>query len=97
MEHVGRDPGGIHFNIHCAAYSHITGNNRGSFTRLDDPYSDFHVYTLDWNADPIVFMLDNIPYFTYYKHSSPDQTWPYDGTFNIILNLGWRNLFLIRK
>ena len=88
MEHAGRDPGGINFNIHCGAYSAATGNNRGNYVKLDDPYSDFHLYTLDWNADRIKFMLDNIVYFTYYKHSSPTQTWPYDGNFNIILNLG---------
>ena len=86
MKHAGN--GGINFNIQCGAYSSKTGNSRGGNIKLDDPFSDFHIYTLDWNADRIKFMIDNIVYFTYIKHSNPSQTWPFDGYFNIILKLG---------
>jgi beta-glucanase (GH16 family) len=55
---------------------------------MDDPFSGFHVYSVDWNGDRIKFLVDNVVYFTYYKHMNPTQTWPFDGYFNIILNLG---------
>ena len=94
MEHVGKDPGGIHFTIHCEAYSAKTGNDRTAYTKFDDPYSDFHLYTVDWNEDRIKFLFDDIAYFTYYKHANPEKTWPFDGYFNIILNLGIQFFYL---
>ena len=88
MEHVGKDPGGINFNVYTGDYNYQNSNYRGYKTNLDDPNSDFHIYTLDWNADRIKFMLDNVVYFTYYKHSSTVERWPFDGNFKIVLNLG---------
>ena len=86
MENVGRDPNGIHMNIHCDAYSAKTGNNRGTYTSLAS--SDiYHIYKVDWNTNRIKFFIDGIEYFTYYKHMNIDKTWPYDSSFNIILNL----------
>jgi beta-glucanase (GH16 family) len=88
MENVGRDPNGIHQVIHCGAYSSKTENPRKAYTVVNDPSNTFHVYSVDWNGDRIKFFIDGINYFTYHKHMNQSSTWPYDGYFNIILNLG---------
>ena len=88
MEYVGRDPNGIYMTIHCGAYSSLTGNPRQAYTQVYSPSDIFHVYSVDWNADRIKFFIDGINYFVYHKHTNATYTWPYDGYFNIILNLG---------
>ena len=44
MEHVGFDPGVIHFNIHTAKYNHAAGTNKGDRMAVADASEAFHVY-----------------------------------------------------
>ena len=86
VEHVGRNNETVFSGVRCLAY--YLNNERTNFLNINDPYDSFHIYTLDWNADRIKFMVDNVIFNTYNKHMDPNQTWPFDDDFNIILNLG---------
>ena len=86
LEHVGYDPGTIHANIHCSKYNHVLGTNLGNTTFVNDIYNDFHTYTVDWNSKRLIFYVDDVEYFTYYKIDSSYERWPFDNPHNIILN-----------
>lgn len=54
---------------------------------VNNPFDEFHTYTLDWNANRLKWYIDDVEMFTYYKESNADQdSWPFDNEMNIILN-----------
>ena len=93
LEHVGYDPGRIHANIHCQKYNHVLGTGKGNSIVINDPFNQFHIYKLDWNAQRLIFYVDDKQYFVYTKQENTLETWPFDMPENIILNTavggGW--------
>ena len=87
MEHVGFDPDTLHFNIHTKAYNHTKKTNKGKKIGLKNPEADFHVYTLDWTKEKIDFILDGKTVFTFRNEGTGPDTWPYNQSFYLILNL----------
>lgn len=88
MEHVGFDPGVVHANIHTKAYNHSIKTNKGNKVSVPDATRAFHVYSMEWDAEKIVFLLDGNAYFTFAndKRNNPD-TWPYNQPFHLLLNV----------
>ena len=62
-EHVGYDPGRIHATIHCDKYNHMKHSAKNSNVMISDPFNTFHTYKLDWNAQRLVFYVDDREYF----------------------------------
>ena len=87
MEYVGHDPGTIHFNVHTRGYNHAIGKGRGSKIPLPDAAADWHVYTLEWTKDRLVFLLDGKPGFTLENDGTGVESWPFDAPQYLILNL----------
>ncbi|GAB3014758.1 hypothetical protein GCM10027051_17900 [Niabella terrae] len=87
MEHVGYDPGVVHASIHCKAYNHVIGTQKTATTRLEDPFGDFHLYAVEWNADSIVVTLDNQPYFKFVNEHKDYAHWPFDNRMYLLLNI----------
>ena len=48
--------------------------------------SDFHVYSVDWSADKMVFAVDGVEHYTYEPETKNDQTWPFDSDQYLLLN-----------
>ena len=73
-EHVGYDPGRIHATIHCDKYNHMKHSAKNGNLVINDPFNTFHTYKLDWNAQRLVFYVDDIEIFVskflYYKETS---------------------------
>lgn len=94
MEHVGFDPGVVHANIHTKAYNHSINTNKGNKISVPDATQAFHVYSMEWDAEKIVFLMDGKDYFTFAndKQNNP-ATWPYNQPFHLLLNVaiggGW--------
>lgn len=88
MEHVGFDPGIINANIHNKAYNHSIGTNKGSKITVPDAMQAFHVYSMEWDAEKIDFLVDGKVYFTFAndKKNNPD-TWPFSQPFHLLLNI----------
>ncbi len=88
MEHVGFDPGVVHANIHTKAYNHSIGTNKGNKISVSDAMQAFHVYSMEWDAEKIVFLMDGKFYFTFAndKQNNP-ATWPFNQPFHLLLNI----------
>jgi len=84
MEHVGNDPGKIHGSIHTPSSS---GNTVNTGTKnIADYATAFHEYSVEWDADKIIFSIDGVAYYTYSPATKNSSTWPFDLNQFIILN-----------
>jgi beta-glucanase (GH16 family) len=87
MEHVGNDPGVIHFSAHSLKYYWRIGTEKTATTIQNDFADAFHVYTMEWSPDSIRGYLDQRKYFTATNEHSDWQAWPFDKRFHFILNI----------
>ena len=88
MENVGYDPDNVHGNVHTKAYNHNLGTNKGNMIEVQSPYTDYHVYAVDWTPNKIDFFVDEERYFTFENDGEGNaETWPYDQPHYLILNL----------
>lgn len=86
MEFVGFQPDRVYANIHCQAYNHIIGNNRGDSLDIDRASETFHLYAMEWSAAEITFFIDDIKVYAFQKESNDTSVWPFDTPHYLILN-----------
>jgi beta-glucanase (GH16 family) len=93
MEHVAYEPENIHTTIHTGAYNHEIGTHIGKSRVLPGATDGFHVYSVEWKEDVLVFRVDNEIQFTYRPtdHASTitDKEWPFDKRFHLLINLAF--------
>jgi beta-glucanase (GH16 family) len=95
MEHVGFDEGVVHGTIHCEAYNHNKGTQKGDQISVKNVTNDFHLYAIEWTASQIDFFVDDQKYYSVQKSvlGSTEAQWPFDQPFFLILNVavggGW--------
>jgi beta-glucanase (GH16 family) len=87
MEHVGFDQGRVHATTHNKAYYWVNGMQHKGSAILNDASSAFHVYAIEWDSNAMHFFIDDILYFSYVNDLRGWQSWPYDKSFYVILNL----------
>lgn len=87
LEYVGYNPGTVHANIHVKKYNHSIGTGKGAAKKIDSPETKFYVYSVEWDAEKMVFAVDNEVYFTYENEKSGDDAWPFDKPQYLLLNL----------
>lgn len=87
MEHVGYEKDSVHGTIHSGAYNHVKGTQRGRAVFINNPYSKFHNYAIEWTPEKIDFLLDGKTYFTFSNEYKTKQEWPFGQPFYMILNL----------
>jgi beta-glucanase (GH16 family) len=85
MEHVGRNQNVVQAALHNPS-SYGNTQNKGSKT-ISTASTEFHEYAVSWNAERMVFSIDNIPYYTYSPSPKTAANWPYDAGQFIIMNL----------
>lgn len=85
MEHVGNNPGVVQAAIHTPSSSGATVNTGSK--NVSDATSAFHVYSVNWSADEISFLIDDEIYYTYKPGVKNADTWPFDADQFIILNV----------
>jgi len=84
MENVGFMPTRIYGTVHMGANG---GSGRGGSIDIASPWTDFHLYAVEWYADRIDFLVDDQKYFTYANDGGGVTTWPFDADQYLILNL----------
>ncbi len=87
MEHVGYNKDSIFGTIHTGSYNHVKGTQKGKGVFISDPYTQFHVYAIDWTAEKIDFLLDGVLYYRIVNEHLTVKEWPLDQPFYLILNL----------
>lgn len=85
MEHVGKNPRQVHTTIHNS--SGYGNTPYTSFIKLDDPFNEFHNYSIDWTADHITFLIDGKEIYTYKQDVHTPENWPFDLPQFFILNI----------
>lgn len=89
MEYRGQEPTVVHGSLHGPGYS--GGNARTKAYTLPNGGrfdSGFHVFAIEWKANQITWLVDNVPYQVLTPSNLPSGTrWVFDHPFIIILNL----------
>ncbi|MFW2377415.1 MAG: family 16 glycosylhydrolase [Cellulophaga baltica] len=85
MEHVGNNLNVVQSAIHTLSSS---GNtiNKGE-TTATNVASEFHVYSVNWSENEISFLIDDVIFYTYNPAVKDDQTWPFDESQFLIMNI----------
>lgn len=87
MENVGHDPNKIHCNIHTEAYNHKNGTNKGNTVTTSSPSQNWHIYSMEWDAEKVIFFLDGNQVFRFDNEHKSYKEWPYDKRFHLLLNI----------
>jgi len=87
LEHVGYDPGVMHFSVHTKSFYHSIGTQKTATTRIDDFDKEFHVYTMEWTPQSIKSYIDGKLYFTFENSGRGWEEWPFDKKQHVLLNL----------
>jgi beta-glucanase (GH16 family) len=87
MEHVGYEKDSIFGTVHSNSYNHLTGTQKGKSIFIENPYSEYHLYGMEWSHEKIDFLVDgNVFNRIENEHKTTDE-WPFDQPFYLILNL----------
>ena len=84
LEHWGKNQNHAQSAIHTRS-SHGNTINLGG-QRVPTISSQFHIYTLDWTAEKLVFSVDGKPHYTYSPVIKNQATWPFDSPQYVLLN-----------
>ncbi|SIT02115.1 Glycosyl hydrolases family 16 [Zobellia uliginosa] len=87
MEHVGYQSDSIFGTVHTEAFNHIKKTEVGKSVFIENPYDDFHEYSIEWTPEKIVFLLDGTAYHQFENLHKTDAEWPFDQPFHLKLNL----------
>ncbi|MFA5045623.1 MAG: family 16 glycosylhydrolase [Paludibacter sp.] len=88
LEHIGSDPRMTSHAVHTALKNGSLGNNWFTKVYKDSMENNFHIYSINWDPDQILFYIDNIKTATLYRNYTDTYTgWPFDQEFYVILNL----------
>ena len=81
MEHIGNNQNTIYSTLHYP--ERFGGNANGESVVIDDVSSEFHVYTVEWKENEILFAVDNEIHF----RVNNNEDLPFDADFFLILNV----------
>ncbi len=88
MEYRGQAPNVVIGSIHGPGYSGAAAVTR-TYTRAGPGFdADFHVFAVEWAADRITWLVDDVPYHTVTPASLPARgQWVFNHPFFILLNV----------
>ncbi len=87
MEHVGHEPERIYATVHTEAYNHVQGTQDTDTLQVPDAEQNFHVYTLEWTPQTIIWYVDGEQYSSFDNENATYKEWPFDRPFHLILNI----------
>jgi beta-glucanase (GH16 family) len=96
MENVGWMPDSLFGTVHTKRFNHIIKTQQSASIFCKTLASEFHTYSIDWDAEKIDFLFDGKAYLTFKnRHEGPDA-WPFDRNFYMIFDLAvggnWGNV-----
>ncbi len=85
MEHWGDNQNYIASATHTPSSFGDTFNKGGR--TIPTVSSEFHVYSLDWYEERLVFSVDDVIHYTYNPGTLNANTWPFDAEFYLLFNV----------
>ena len=85
LEHWGSNQNYAQSALHTTSSNGNTQNKGGRY--IPTISSDFHTYTMDWDAERIIFKIDGVEHYRYNPIEKNASTWPYDSEFFFLLNI----------
>jgi len=86
LEHWGKNQNYASSAVHNASsYGYKVLNLGGQ--NVENASNKFHIYTLGWSEEKLVFSVDGVKHFEYGPSNKNSKTWPYDSDYYIILNI----------
>lgn len=84
MESWGHNPRYVSSAVHTQA--RFGGVETGG-TYLPDPYNNYHVYSLVWSPEKLMFFVDSSEIYTYQPSTITTDNWPFNKDQYILLNV----------
>jgi hypothetical protein len=85
MEYVGNNPGFVSSALHTTSSSGATVNY--NVVSITNETTEFHLYSVVWTEESITFLVDDVEHYTYNPTTKNAQTWPFNASQFIILNV----------
>ena len=86
LEHWGKNQDYVSSAVHNgSSYGYKVANVGGQ--QISNASDEFHIYTLEWNEEKMVFSVDGVAHFQYSPAIKNADTWPYDSDYYMILNI----------
>ncbi|MCU4174428.1 family 16 glycosylhydrolase [Carboxylicivirga sp. N1Y90] len=85
MEHWGSNQNFVQSATHTPSSYGSTVNHGGQ--TISTVSSEFHVYTLQWTEDKLVFSVDDMVHYTYKPDVKNADTWPFDDEQYLLFNV----------
>jgi beta-glucanase (GH16 family) len=87
MEIIGREPNKVHGTLHGPGYSGCCGLSNNYTLPSGSFYSDFHIFSVEWEPGIIRWYVDGINYSTRTPADMPaGSVWVYEHPFYMLLN-----------
>jgi len=85
MEHWGRNQNYVQSAMHTPSSFGGTVNHGGR--SIATVSSEFHIYSLEWSSEKMVFKVDDVEHYTYNPSVKNENTWPFDKEQYLLLNI----------
>ena len=85
MEHWGHNQNYVQSAMHTPSSYGGTLNHGGQ--TIPSVSNEFHVYTLEWSSEKMVFSVNDVVHYTYNPSTKDSDTWPFDSEQYLLLNI----------
>ncbi|NAY91119.1 family 16 glycosylhydrolase [Muricauda sp. JGD-17] len=86
LEHWGKNQDYVSSAVHNgSSYGYNVENLGGQ--KITDVSNAFHIYSLEWTQEKMVFSVDGVEHFQYSPAKKNVNTWPYDSDYYFIFNI----------
>lgn len=85
MENWGHNKKFVQSAVHSPSSYAETINKGGQY--IDKASDEFHLYSLNWYHDKLVFSVDNNIHYIYQPNEINESTWPFNEEMYLLLNV----------
>ncbi len=89
MENVGFMPDSVFSSVHTKSFNHMIHTQKTKGLYLNDVYTSFHVYAIEWFNDRIDFFVNDKKFFSFANTGKGFAEWPLDKRFHLLLNVAF--------
>ena len=86
VEHWGNKQNYIQSAVHTESSAGDDVVNLGGIV-LENVSHQFHVYSMEWDQDKMIFAVDGKEYYRYNPKDKNQSTWPFDSNQYLLLNI----------